>query len=535
MQIDHGYYKKYIAELGCSDVVEVRACADPARGKGVFAKKKIDEGDRIFEEQKLVGNLYPDEGGFSARCCSYCSRWLGSLEFQLDAFRQLQDEKSRGAKPNIKVNSEAGSVVPPGMPSLPYKPKELSTAEVVGCPRDCGLYYCSKLCRDKADSTYHALICLRVHPKLMDVFTLAPEHYFGLGVVALAQILTEAQLREKQLGGKNSAQADSETMEKKRSGLAVQLACKPYLQFTSVDWWEAGVPPPGKAQDKWVEERKVLFDKAHALLRDAFPQTLQTRFPTAFAPKLFSQICGAFELNNLSLRSLCPLFSYATHLQGMRRPQQKKAMGVIGNKLWTLLEEECGTMTSGTGLFKLACCMNHSCVPNAKVVKAQQHLDDTVSVVAKETILAGAEILISYLDIDALSSRDERQRACREYLFDCKCERCEAEKSLSEQLAAMHIPAAAAQSGSALPLRFNAPQKLDRPAAAGGQEGNAEEQQQQRAATGTSSPSGETPGATASHQDRPTPGDVAETPDQESSSAESEKAKTKKKKRKKKK
>jgi len=76
---------------------------------------------------------------------------------------------------------------------------------------------------------------------------------------------------------------------------------------------------------------------------------------------------------------------------------------------------------TGTGVFAIHNCMNHSCEPN--VVTMCSRTDRSVRVVALKDIHKDDEICISYID-DAMDVRNRRKALYSKYLFFCKCPRC---------------------------------------------------------------------------------------------------------------
>ncbi|EEB11309.1 SET and MYND domain-containing protein, putative [Pediculus humanus corporis] len=87
----------------------------------------------------------------------------------------------------------------------------------------------------------------------------------------------------------------------------------------------------------------------------------------------------------------------------------------------------------GSGLYELQSTINHSCSPNAEVTFP--HSNYQLAVVATDNINPGDEICISYLDMCSLSrSRHSRQKILQEnYLFTCKCHKCEEEVNLPDE------------------------------------------------------------------------------------------------------
>lgn len=81
----------------------------------------------------------------------------------------------------------------------------------------------------------------------------------------------------------------------------------------------------------------------------------------------------------------------------------------------------------GTGLYSLACMMNHSCEPSVKVLYPEDGMGrGEARIVTLGQLQEGQELLISY--IDTRWTRSRRQRELLDgYRFECRCERCNRE------------------------------------------------------------------------------------------------------------
>ena len=80
-------------------------------------------------------------------------------------------------------------------------------------------------------------------------------------------------------------------------------------------------------------------------------------------------------------------------------------------------------LVKGAGLLRDAACVNHSCVPNCKVVPSLA--DTRVEMVALQSIPRGTELHISYIDSVGLAGRPwARQRELQSYNFTCLCPAC---------------------------------------------------------------------------------------------------------------
>ena len=97
---------------------------------------------------------------------------------------------------------------------------------------------------------------------------------------------------------------------------------------------------------------------------------------------------------------------------------------LFGATRWNNLLRRNGQHPSGTGLYAIACCMNHSCEPNVAVVKYGDGRDDKSAFIALRDIAADEELCISYIENEDNLTKKERQDALKDYLFTCTCSKC---------------------------------------------------------------------------------------------------------------
>lgn len=89
-------------------------------------------------------------------------------------------------------------------------------------------------------------------------------------------------------------------------------------------------------------------------------------------------------------------------------------------------EEELGTKYIGRCLYPTSAYFNHSCAPNAEVIQKGHYL----YVRARENIMDGEEICISYVEVSGRSVRDRRAQLAEQYYFHCMCKRCVADDNM---------------------------------------------------------------------------------------------------------
>jgi len=135
---------------------EVKLDAGDGKGKGIFATKKLREGDRVLEEPPLVAiqHIYNEN---AARACSHCFRFIGGVQGQLqNRLRHVKDFAGQDSDNGI---SEFGSHS--CFLNFPYL-SDFETLDEVPCPTGCGkAIYCSVTCRDASWGRHHSLLCLK--------------------------------------------------------------------------------------------------------------------------------------------------------------------------------------------------------------------------------------------------------------------------------------------------------------------------------------------------------------------------------------
>ncbi|PQM35071.1 histone-lysine N-methyltransferase ATXR2 [Prunus yedoensis var. nudiflora] len=152
-------------------------------GKGVYADLGFKEGELLLKDQMLVG-LQHSSNKIDCLVCSFCFRFIGSVELQIGRRLYLQelgvsasqgccqtdysseDEDSRDSGPSSSSCKEkvplpkgfAESLMKGGL-KLPYSDK-FPLPPAVLCHGGCGeAYYCSKLCAESDWDLSHSLLC----------------------------------------------------------------------------------------------------------------------------------------------------------------------------------------------------------------------------------------------------------------------------------------------------------------------------------------------------------------------------------------
>ncbi|KAJ9442819.1 hypothetical protein DIPPA_32952 [Diplonema papillatum] len=142
------------------------------------------------------------------------------------------------------------------------------------------------------------------------------------------------------------------------------------------------------------------------------------------------RLLNVYNVNCHTTCYLSPLFTLRKHLsvitgiQGLPDTKRLEAMLDI-----VFAASDPGNVhVTGTGLFKDAACMNHSCQPTCRVVPS---VGPKLEVVALRDVAEGEALTISYVDAERWRRRPVSRRALlRAYNFSCSCPSCVAEWSL---------------------------------------------------------------------------------------------------------
>ena len=84
----------------------------------------------------------------------------------------------------------------------------------------------------------------------------------------------------------------------------------------------------------------------------------------------------------------------------------------------------------GSGMFSIANCMNHNCVPN--IMSSSSQNDHKINFVGISPILQGEELTISYID-ENLPYQERQKLLNKFYSFSCICIKCKHEKEKNNE------------------------------------------------------------------------------------------------------
>uniref|UniRef100_A0A0D9W9W8 SET domain-containing protein n=1 Tax=Leersia perrieri TaxID=77586 RepID=A0A0D9W9W8_9ORYZ len=371
-------------------------------GKGVCANKDFAEGDLILKDQILVGAQH-SLNKIDCAVCSYCFRFIGSIEFQIG--RQLYwqsigssidcnnkrhyHESDVGSSASSSGASKENSNTLPeevlvslitGEMSLPFTDHFVlpQTVACRGCEEE---RYCSQSCADSDWETYHSLLWSN------DIFLVA------------AKAITFTLLRYKKLKAQLEFQKDTD-----ESNFSLLMeAWKPLSMGFKRRWWDSVALPEdidSCDEDSFRQQIRDLAFTSLQLLKDAI-----------------------FDPDGLVVAS--PIEDYFIHIDDLPDDKKEEAEKVTRPFL-DALGEDYSAPCEGTAFFPLQSCMNHSCCPNAKAYKRDEDTDGNAVIIALQPIKKDDEITMSYIDEDV--PYEERQAQLADYGFICTCPRCQEEK-----------------------------------------------------------------------------------------------------------
>ncbi|KAI3830763.1 hypothetical protein MKW92_018209 [Papaver armeniacum] len=460
------YFDKIIEERQC---LGLKIKQDGEFGKCVLAESEFKEGDLVLKDQMLVGAQH-SSNKVDCLVCSYCFRFIGSIELQIgrklylqqlglsvrkecdtethshiskkcrlddssdeedDSFRTSHNEGSCSysqQKETIPLSQEVLESLLKGDVKLPYADK-FNLPSSVPCPGGCDeAQYCSKSCADADWELFHSLLCTGKNSvstsresilnfiehanETNDIFILAAKTISS--TISRYKKLKAAQTEHRErFTGQNGIDSSEFSF--------LLEAWKPVSMGYKRRWWECvALPDDVDSCDEasFRMEIKELAFKSLDLLKKAI---FDKECAPLFSLEIYGQIIGMFELNNLDLVVASPVEDYFLYVDDL--PDKEKAEAErITRPLLDALGDDYSACCEGSAFFPLQSCMNHSCCPNAKAFKREEDKDGQATIIALQPISKGEEITISYIDEDL--PFEERQALLADYGFRCKCKKC---------------------------------------------------------------------------------------------------------------
>ncbi|PIA58505.1 hypothetical protein AQUCO_00500445v1 [Aquilegia coerulea] len=431
-------------------------------GKGVYAESDFNEGELVLKDQMLVGAQH-SSNKVDCLVCSYCFRFIGSIELQIGRKLYLQDLgvsarmecatessdeednsltadhddfgqcSSSNSKKKVPLPRETIESVMNGDVELPYS-KQFPLPSAVSCPGGCEeAYYCSKICAEADWEFFHSLLCTGkcLGTPSREALLKFIQHADGTNdifyLAAKAISSTILRYRKSKAAQVQDKGKHNEVSGNDNSDFSLLLeAWKPISMGYKRRWWDCVALPDDvdyRDEASFREQIRELAFESLQLLKEAI---FDKECAPLFSLEIYGHIIGMFELNNLDLVVASPVEDYFLYIDDLQNEKKERAERITRPFL-DALGDEYSICCQGSAFFPLQSCMNHSCHPNAKAFKREEDRDGQATIIAVRSIGKEEEITISYIDEDLPFK--ERQALLADYGFKCSCCKCLEEKS----------------------------------------------------------------------------------------------------------
>ncbi|KAM3745074.1 hypothetical protein ACB098_06G098600 [Castanea mollissima] len=389
-------------------------------GKGLYADLDFKEGELVLKDQMLVG-IQHCSNKIDCLVCSFCFRFIGSIELQigrrlylqdlgvsvnhesdLETFKHILEDccqtdysdgednslmnnhdnlgncASSSSKERFPLPREVVESLMNGELVLPYS-KEFSLPPLVRCAGGCGeAYYCSKSCAEADWELSHCLLCTGESSKSLcreallefiqhandtnDIFLLAAKVISSTILRYRKLKVTHLEETEKRATPDVSGHSDISSLLE---------AWKPISMGHKKRWWDCVALPDDVDSSDEAAFRMQLKDLAFKSLQLLKAAIFSKECEPLFSLEIYGQIIGMFELNNLDLVVASPVEDYFLYIDDLPYPEKQEAEKVTRPFL-DALGDDYSVCCQGTAFFPLQSCINHSCCPNAKAFKREE-------------------------------------------------------------------------------------------------------------------------------------------------------------------
>ncbi|XP_010240963.1 PREDICTED: histone-lysine N-methyltransferase ATXR2 isoform X2 [Nelumbo nucifera] len=439
-------------------------------GKGVYADIEFREGELVLKDQMLVGSQH-SSNKVDCLVCSYCFRFIGSIELQIGRKLYLQDLGISSSKEcvletysqpskqccaddssnedfmtdnddlvactsssqndKIPLPKEVIQSLMNGNLVLPYS-KQFSLPTVVSCPGGCGeAYYCSESCAKVDWELFHSLLCTgeRSGSSCREALVKFIQHanetndiFIPAAKAISFTILKYKKLKAAKLEGKEQC-TNPNTLEDSSFSMLLE-AWRPISMGYKRRWWDCIALPDDVDYSDEASFRMQIRELAFMSLQLLKESIFDKECAPLFSLEIYGHIIGMFELNNLDLVVASPVEDYFLYIDDLPYPEKEEAEKIT-RQILDALGDDYSVCCQGTAFFPMQSCMNHSCHPNAKAFKREEDRDGQAIIIALQSISKGDEITISYIDEDL--PFEERQALLADYGFKCRCPKCTGE------------------------------------------------------------------------------------------------------------
>ncbi|CAB4304710.1 unnamed protein product [Prunus armeniaca] len=430
-------------------------------GKGVYAEWASKRRTYSQGPNACGSSTFFQQGLIDCLVCSFCFRFIGSVELQIGRRLYLQElgvsasqgccqtdyssedddlgdsgPSSSSCKEKVPLPKGFAESLMNGALKLPYSDK-FPLPPAVPCHGGCGeAYYCrvglgfisSLLCTgEKSEAVSRGALVKFIQHAMSRM-----DRIWVVSIALLSYYLnTTWQLSSSILKYRKLKVAHSEEQENKPNVSGI-----PYPSLLLEAWKPMSVGHKRSCIINVVGLHRVAIDVESSdevafrmQIRELAFMSLQLlkaaifdeECKSLFSLDIYGHIIGMFELNNLDLVVASPVEDYFLYIDDLPYPEKKEAEEITRPFL-DALGDDYSVCCQGTAFYPLQSCMNHSCSPNAKAFKREEDRDGQATIIALKPISKGEEVTISYVDEDL--PFEERQALLADYGFTCRCPKC---------------------------------------------------------------------------------------------------------------
>jgi hypothetical protein len=434
---------------------------DPIKGKGLFAREDINQGENVLVETALCCSQNVDDFESGIPICGSCMR---SLETPKQIIRRVCNKREV-------------------MNALPKNYAGFKTRNVVACKnanRGCTMVFCSDRCHDDAWRKHHYVGCsgvmsaeaekayeeIRTDGWVHNGVDLSDTVFLGFRFFSF--VLTRHRLHRMPLSlaffpvgqlikspinkftfsyllldeyeeliskKKTDNDADDDSSDKKKKEEALRAKESPaekrsrrWKMFVETMANPKTHPAVKYNLDAEDPEKTAFLTRCTKLVHTALMMTeAEANF---LSSDVWSNLLGAILLNG---QERSPHSQFTEFMQHWKKQgedgetQAKKFAKLVKENAPGVSVHDFETSTRGQGVYTVGSCFNHSCKPNLQIHYAGED-DEMLCAVALRDIKKDEELYISYID-ESLNIAERQQQLFEHYLFTCTCEKCEEDKA----------------------------------------------------------------------------------------------------------
>eukprot|EP00029_Vermamoeba_vermiformis_P014248 TRINITY_DN9371_c0_g1_i1.p1 TRINITY_DN9371_c0_g1~~TRINITY_DN9371_c0_g1_i1.p1 ORF type:complete len:470 (-),score=73.26 TRINITY_DN9371_c0_g1_i1:9-1418(-) len=414
--------------IGLQDDIEVKYVS-PEVGKGLFAKRDLEEDEIILVENPFVITIVPPEQEYRTKrsACHNCMKYIGPIENHIHYLVEkcgVEAMKIEDYKYELPYFEEC-------YPTKIIQPVDCEHCKLVS--------YCSESCKERAWYEFHEALCVGPNP--------GPDHPVIKFEDFAWKFCDNFMLAERMLA--------MIILEARRCDGDIIKAWEPWQYYLQGSWVELMVRQMHEEDADDEELRKILIERAGVgieMLKDILykPELDDERvLSSVFNIDFFDRLLAIGNLNCACMNMYSPLSSYIKKLNA--RETSDAELDSFSETVMPLdvlkrnyYNNSVPPFASCIGMCLVHSCFNHSCRPNAISIggfgfgKPEDRVKEEgeearISIVALKPIAKGEEITINYLDDDDTDYKSRQQMLWEKYLFKCHCSKCLEEKAQLEE------------------------------------------------------------------------------------------------------